>query len=95
MKDFKKLLSTSLAKHKIASIWKWAFTNSVLTKYIKEQYKIDIVINWKIQHNVYFVKLSNPSLSNLLFLHKKQIKEHINQKLKDMNFQQLKEVKFI
>ncbi len=95
MKDFKKLLWASLAKNKIAGIWKWAFTNSVLTKYIQKHFQTHIIIQWKLQNNIYFVKLSNPSLSNFLFLHKKQIIEHINEKLQNMNFQKINDIKFI
>jgi len=95
MKDFRKFLWASLAKYKIASIWRWAFTNSVMTKYIKEKFKLKIIIQGKLQYNVYFVKVSNPSLSNQLFLHKKEIKEHLNKKLEDIKLKKIEDIKFV
>lgn len=95
MKDFKKFLWVSLAKYKIASIWRWAFTNSILIRYTEETLKLKINLQGKIQYDVYFVKLSNSMLSNQLFLNKKDIKEHLNKKLENMNFKTIKDIKFI
>lgn len=94
MKDFKKLLWASLSKHKLSSVWRWAFLNSVLKKYIEEKFGVKINLKWKIQHNVYFVYLSNSVLSNQVFLNKNKIKNFLNKKLETMNFQKIKDIKF-
>lgn len=95
MKHFKKLLWASLAKHKIASIWRWAFLNSTFERYINDNLNIKIDVYWKVQYDVYFVKLSNSILSNRLFLHKKDIQKYMNQKLEDMSFKRIRDIKFI
>lgn len=95
MQNLKNFLWKSLAKNKICSISRWSFANSLTQKYIKEKYSIKIVIYWKIQNNIYYIKLNNPSLSNFLFLHKKNLFSHINKNLKNMEFNQIVEIKFI
>jgi len=95
MKDFKKFLWASLAKYRLANIWRWAFINSVFEKYIEENMKIKINIQWKLEYDIYFVKLSNSSLANQLFLNKNYIKEYINKRLESMHFNIIKDIKFI
>ena len=65
-----------------------------MTKYIKEKFKLKTTIKGKLQYDVYFVKVSNPSLSNQLFLYKKEIKDYINKKLEDINFKKIKDIRF-
>jgi len=95
MKDLKKMIWDSLAKQKIASIWKWAYINQVFKSYIKNNLNLELEINGYIKNDIFCVKVWNPSLSNLLFLHKKKVLDHINLKLKDFNFDKILDIKLI
>ena len=95
MKDLKKMIWDSLAKQKIASIWKWAYINQVLKSYIKNNLNLELEIIGYIKNDIFCVKVWNSSLSNLLFLHKKKVLDHINLKLKDLNFDKILDIKLL
>jgi len=95
MKDLKKLLFSSLAKQKIASVSKWAMINKIVSDILKNDFNIDIFINWKIEHNIYIIKTQNSALSNLLFLNKKKVLEKINLRLSKMWLSKISDIKLV
>ena len=95
MKDLKKLLFSSLAKQKIASVSKWAMINKIVSDILKNDFSIDIFINWKIEHNIYIIKTQNSALSNLLFLNKKKVLEKINLRLSKMWLSKISDIKLV
>jgi len=95
MKDLKKLLFKSLAKQKIASVSRWAMLNKLLSNFVKDNFSLDQKFNGKIENNVYFVKSTNSALSNMLFLNKKKVLDYINLKLKEMDLEEIKDIKLI
>ena len=95
MKDLKKILFSSLAKQKIASVSKWAMINKIVSDILKNDFSIDIFINWKIEHNIYIIKTQNSALSNLLFLNKKKVLEKINLRLSKMWLSKISDIKLV
>ena len=95
MKDLKKLLFKSLAKQKIASISRWAMVNKILSNYVKDNLNIDFNFSGKIENNIYIVKSTNSALSNMLFLNKKKVLDHINLKLQEMDLDKVQDIKIV
>lgn len=96
MKDLKKLLFSSLSKKKISSVSKWAMINTIFLKYINQKYNLNLdKIDGKLENNVYIVKLPNSSLSNIVFIHKKQLLDYINTKLENMNLWKILDIKLL
>lgn len=79
----------------MSSIWKWAFLNSFLESYIDENFNFKIQINWKLQNDIYCIKIVNSVLSHQLFLKKNEILSKINKSLQNMNFSKILDIKFI
>ena len=95
MKDLKKLLWQRLWEKKIAKISKWAFLNKALENFLEQEFWIKTSISGKIENNIYFVKSSNSSFSNLLFLNKKKVLEHLNDKISKMDLWTINDIKII
>ncbi len=95
MKDFKKIFSSRLAAKGINAVSRWAFVNSIFNTFCKDQFSINIEVEWKIVNNIYIVKLNNSSFKSVIFLQKKKVLDHINLKLEDMNFDKIIDIKVI
>jgi len=95
MKDFKKIFSSRLAAKGLNAVSRWAFVNSIFNTFCKKEFNIDLESKWKIEYNIYYIKLTNSSFRNIIFLQKQKILEHINSKLEDMNFTKIVDVKVV
>ncbi len=95
MKDFKKIFSSRLAAKGINAVSRWAFVNSIFNTFCKDNFSMNIEVQWKIENNIYVVKLSNSSFKSIIFLQKKRVLDHINLKLEDMNFDKIIDIKII
>jgi len=56
---------------------------------------MNIEVKWKIENNIYIVKLNNSSFKSVIFLQKKKVLDHINLKLQDMNFEKIIDIKVV
>jgi len=95
MKDFKKIFSSRLAEKGINAVSRWAFVNSIFNTFCKDNFSMNIEIKWKIENNIYIVKLGNSSFKSVIFLQKKKVLDHINLKLQDMNFEKIIDIKVV
>ncbi len=95
MKDFKKIFASRLAAKGINAVSRWAFVNSIFNTFCKDKFSMNIEVQWKIENNIYVVKLSNSSFKSIIFLQKKRLLDHINLKLEDMNFDKIIDIKII
>ncbi len=95
MKDFKKIFSSRLTAKGINGVWRWAFVNSIFNTFCKDNFKMSMEVHWKIENNIYVVKLTNSSFKSVIFLQKKKVLDHINLKLKDMNFDEILDIKVV
>ena len=94
MQDLKKIFWKVLAEKKIVSVSKWAMVLTICEKILKKEFWINKRLTWKIENNLLILKTNNSNLSNIFFLHKKQMIEKINQQLKEMNLWIIKDIKF-
>jgi hypothetical protein len=95
MKDFKKIFSSRLAAKGINAVSRWAFVNSVFNTFCKDNFAMSIEVKWKIENDIYIVKLTNSSFKSIIFLQKKKVLDYINLKLKDMNFDEILDIKVV
>ena len=95
MKDFKKIFSSRLAAKGINAVSRWAFVNAVFNTFCKKNFNMSIEIKWKVEKNIYFIKLNNSTFRNVLFLQKKKVLDYLNLKLQDMNFETIQDIKII
>jgi len=95
MKDLKKLLFKSLAKQNIAQVSRWAMLNQIVNNFLKDDLKLNFSCGWKVEKGLYIIKSHNPWLSSLLFLNKKKLLDYINLKLKEMDLEQIEDIKIL
>ncbi len=92
MDNLSKLLWKTLAKKNLWWLWRWALVNSITSTFLNELW-IKHNFHWKIKFNVYFLKVSNSTIWNLLFLKKKLLLKRINSKLEKMWFWTIKDIR--
>jgi len=69
--------------------------NKILSNYVKDDLNIDFNFSGKIENNIYVVKSTNSALSNMLFLNKKKVLDHINLKLQEMDLDKIQDIKIV
>lgn len=94
MKELSKILKVVLAKNKISWISKGALINSIVNNFLKEKW-FNYSVKWKIQFSTYIIVVNNSSLASFLFVNKKVLLEEINERLKKLGYDVIKDIKIL
>ena len=94
MEKLSKLLGKVMAQKKLCKLSKWAMVNSITQNFVNQLW-IDQTITWKIENHVYFLKVWNPVVWNIIFIKKKQLLKKINKQLKKMKYDPILDIKIV